>query len=99
MCFTETSSNGTNFRDIYSFENNCESFHKFTSHGLSICYQTSKISFAEDFPIISPIEILPVLFRAGDTHILTLLMYRPPGRIKKCIADLIEALHSLSVYN
>lgn len=70
MCFTETTSYGANFRDVHSYKNNWKPFHKFTSHNLFICYQTSKISFVEEFPIISPTEILPVLFRAVDTHAL-----------------------------
>lgn len=49
------------------------------------------------FPVKSPIEIQPVLFRAGDTHILIFFIYRPPDRVKKSIFDLVEALHSLPV--
>ena len=47
MCFTETTSHGTNFRDIDSYEINGKSFHKFTGHDFVICYQTSKIPFVE----------------------------------------------------
>ena len=86
-----------NFRDTNCYENKWKSFHKLTSHGLVVCYQTCKISFVEEFPVKSPIEIQPVLFRAGDTHILIFFIYRPPGRVKKSIFDLVEALHSLPV--
>ena len=68
MCCTETTSNKINFRDRDSYESNWISFRKFTVHGLPIKYQTAKISFVEEFPIISLIKTLPVLFRADDTH-------------------------------
>ena len=79
-------------------ENNWKSVQKFTSHSFVIFYQTSKISFVEEFLILSPIGIPPVLFSAGDTHISIVLIYQPPSRIVTFIADLIEALHSLLVH-
>ena len=69
MCLTEAASNEANFIDTDRYESNYKPFHKFTGHGLTI-YQTSKIFSVEEFSIISSNEILPVLFRAGDTHIL-----------------------------
>ena len=91
MCFTETTSYGANFKDIQSYKNNWKPFHKFTSDNLVICYQTCKISFVEEFPIILPTEILPALFRAVDTEALIILIYQPLGSIGTFIADLIEA--------
>ena len=38
-------------------------------------------------------------FRAGDTHMLLLLIQKPPGTIANFIADLIEALHLLPVHH
>ena len=78
-------------------ENNWKSVQKFTSYSFVIFYQTSKISFVEEFLILSPIEIPPVLFSAGD-KISIVLIYQPPGRIVTFIADLIQALHSLLVH-
>ena len=92
MCFTETTSYGANFRDIQSYRNKQKPFHKFTSDNLVICCQTCKISFVEEFPIISPTEILPVLFRAVDTQALIILIYQPLGSIGTFIADLIDSL-------
>lgn len=100
ICFTETTSNSENFRVIGSYENNWKSFDRFTSHGLAICYQTSKISLSNNFLFFHPLRrILPVLSREGDTHMLKVLIYPPPGRIETFIADLIEALHSLPVHH
>ena len=44
ICFTETTKNGANFKDIDSCENTWKSFHKFFGHGLTICHQTFRIS-------------------------------------------------------
>ena len=94
MCFTETNNNGTNFRDIDNYGNNWKSVHRFFGHGLSICYQTAKISVVEEFHIMSPIEMLPVLFKSGNIHVLIVLIYRPPGTIGTFINLLTSPLSS-----
>ena len=43
--------------------------------------------------------MLPVIFRAGDTDILIVLIYGPPGRMGTFIDDLIEESHSLPVHH
>ena len=68
MCFTETTRNWVNFRYNGSYENSWKSFHRLTGHVFGICFKASKIFFVEKLPIISPVEILPVLFIADDTH-------------------------------
>ena len=70
MYFTERTSNWVFFRSNDSYGNNGKLFHKYTGHGLVICYETAKIFFVEEFPIISLIETLRVLFRTGDTRML-----------------------------
>ena len=101
MGFTETTSNGIDFRDIGSYENNWKSFYRFADHSAAICYQTSSIS---------PIDILPVLFRAVDTYMLIVLIYQPPSLIgifiytfiiQRCywlISILIKDLQATLVY-
>ena len=81
MCFIETTSNGANCRDIDSCENKWKSFHKITCHGLTICYQNSKNFSVEELPIVSPTEILSVLFRAADTHSLDISTTRQDQNI------------------
>ena len=113
VCFTERISNGISFWDIDSYENNWKSFHKFAGHGPAIYYQSSKISFAKEFPMISPIEIVPVLIRAVDTHMLIVLIYQAPSmmRMEHCthfqfitqwlywaISILIKDLRAMLVY-
>ena len=44
MCFTETTKNGANFRDIGSYENNWKSFHKFFGHVLVIIFRKIQLT-------------------------------------------------------
>ena len=44
MCFTETTENGANFKEIDSYENNWKSFHKFFGHGLAIIFRKIQLT-------------------------------------------------------
>ena len=90
MCFTATTSNEENFRDIDSYENNLKSFHKFTGHGYqSICYQTfllyKRISY-----YITHWDTTSFIQSRWYRYVIVLI-YQLPSKIRTFIADLIEA--------
>ena len=97
FCFTETHlTNMPCNNDIENYVEGWTSIHKTTSHGLAICYNSSKISMIRELETSSSLEILPVVMEVEDECVLLVLLYRKPGPVGNFVNDLIEELRQLS---
>ena len=71
-----------------------KSFHKFTCH-LNFYYGTSKISFVEEFSIISPIEILSVFIKSRWYTYVNSFDILNTRYVGTFIINFIETFHTL----
>ena len=95
FCFTETHINNGPDKNIEDYQPGWANIHKPTEHGLAICYDTSKVELVEEFHSDNGLQLLPILIKVEDEHILLILVYRPPGPIDTFIQELIDELGRL----
>ena len=94
FCFTETYINGPCI-SIEDHQACWASIHRHTKHGLAICYDTTKVEIVQEFAVTDALQLLPLVIKVEDEHILLILVYRPPGPIDTFIYELIQQLSML----
>ena len=80
FCFTETGINSQNHSYAYISEYlpTWKNIHKPTEHGLTICYDTSRVTIESIPTVTSEFEILSVVMKIESKFVILVLVYKPP---------------------
>ena len=96
LCFTETHTNESSQVRIEDFKPSWKTIHHPSSaHGLAISYNTDIVVVEKEYPVISDIEMLPVLLRVDESMVLLVLVYRPPSGPRNMFIDQLNQQISL----
>ena len=95
FCFTETHTENIQFDRITAFLPTWDDIHHPSGHGLSICYDTSRVKLVHRFNYDCILQILATLMEIDGEIVFLVLLYRPPGPIGTFVNDLIESIDML----
>ena len=95
FCFTETNIVNEQYKRIKDYLPEWDDIHHSVLHGLTVCYNTTKVNILKKYSYTGVLEILPVLLEIGKEIIFLVLVYRPPGPISNFVTNLIQVIDQL----
>ena len=90
FCFTEISINDSPAKHIDEILVNWKDIHKYTPHGLALCYNVNKVNIIEVMEIPSVLEVLGIVREIEKETILLVIVYHMPGPLGSFIDDFIH---------
>ena len=95
FCFTETNINDSLAKHIDEMLDDWKDIYKNTQHGLTLCYNMSKVNIIEVMEIPIVLEVLPIVLKIEKETILLLMIYCIPGLLGSFIDDFISLINEL----